>query len=186
MQWKNTQTRYGAVSISLHWLMVLLIATVYATIEFRGIFPRGTPGYDAMKSTHFMLGLLVGLLALGRIAIRLLSPTPEIVPAPVAWQDKLAKLAHLLLYILMICLPLAGWLILSGRGIPVPFFGLELPPLMAQNKELAKQIKEIHETVATCGYALIGLHAAAALFHHYVVRDNTLLRMLPARQADRR
>ncbi|MDR2154682.1 MAG: cytochrome b/b6 domain-containing protein, partial [Burkholderiaceae bacterium] len=54
--------------------------------------------------------------------------------------------------------------------------------LIGPDKALGKQIKEVHETVATIGYGLIGLHAAAALFHHYVMRDNTLLRMLPARK----
>ena len=74
--------------------------------------------------------------------------------------------------------PLGGWLILSAEGDPVPFFGLTLPPLVAPDKELAETIEEIHETAGTAGYWLIGLHAAGALFHHYVVRDNTLLRML--------
>jgi cytochrome b561 len=78
----------------------------------------------------------------------------------------------------MIGMPLAGWLILSSAGKPVPFFGLELPALIAENKDLSKQIKEIHETVGQLGYFLIGLHALAALFHHYILRDNTLYRML--------
>jgi cytochrome b561 len=68
---------------------------------------------------------------------------------------------------------------LSAAGKPIPFFGLELPPLIGENKELAKTIKEVHETGGTVGYYLIGLHTAAALFHHYLVRDNTLRRMLP-------
>jgi len=67
-------------------------------------------------------------------------------------------------------------------GKPVPFFGLELPPLASENKDLAKTIKEIHETVGEVGYYLIGLHAAAALFHHYILADNTLKRMLPLKK----
>ncbi|HLY96193.1 MAG TPA: cytochrome b/b6 domain-containing protein, partial [Sideroxyarcus sp.] len=74
-----------------------------------------------------------------------------------------------------------GWLLLSATGKPVPFFGLELPALIGENKDLAKTLKDIHEFVGTAGYYLIGLHAAAALYHHYIVRDNTLLRMLPDR-----
>ena len=79
----------------------------------------------------------------------------------------------------MICMPLAGWLILSAAGKPIPFFGLQLPALISENKDLAKLIREFHETLGKVGYFLIGLHAVAALFHHYVLRDNTLRRMLP-------
>jgi cytochrome b561 len=88
---------------------------------------------------------------------------------------------HILLFALMIGMPLAGWLLLSASGKPIPFFGLELQALTGESKSLAKLVKEIHETGGTVGYFLIGLHAAAALFHHYIVRDNTLLRMLPGR-----
>ncbi|MCY1311887.1 Cytochrome b561 [compost metagenome] len=88
---------------------------------------------------------------------------------------------HLALYALMIGAPLAGWLILSAAGKPVPFFGLELPPLIDKNPSLAGDIKELHETVAVAGYWLIGLHALAGVFHHYVARDNTLVRMMPGR-----
>ena len=90
-----------------------------------------------------------------------------------------AKLTHLALYAIMIGMPLLGWLVLSAAGKPIPFFGLELPALIGQNKPLASQLKDIHEVVGTAGYFLIAAHAAAALFHHYVQRDNTLLRMWP-------
>ena len=79
----------------------------------------------------------------------------------------------------MIAMPIAGWMILSGEGKPIPFFGLELPALIEPNKALAKNIEEVHETVGELGYVLIGVHAVAALFHHYFLQDNTLRRMLP-------
>jgi len=77
----------------------------------------------------------------------------------------------------MIGAPLAGWAALSAFGKPIPFFGINLPALLAQNKELGRNIIEVHEAVGTFGYFLIGGHAVAALYHHYVVKDNTLLRM---------
>ena len=88
---------------------------------------------------------------------------------------------HAALYLLMVGMPLGGWLILSAEGKRVPFFGLQLPPLEGEKKDLAKVAEEIHETAGVVGYWLIGLHAAAALFHHYAMRDNTLRRMLPFR-----
>jgi cytochrome b561 len=81
----------------------------------------------------------------------------------------------------MIGMPIGGWLILSTAGKPIPFFGLELPALTGPDAALSKQIKSLHETVGTVGYWLIGLHAVAGIYHHYFVRDNTLLRILPRR-----
>lgn len=180
MSWKNNSVRYGSVSIGLHWLMFLLIAAVYACIELSDLFPKGSDSRDALKTWHFMLGLSVLFLVFLRLLARLVSgPAPRIKPPAVRWQELLSVAVHYALYGLMLGLPLAGWLVLSLGGKPIPFFGLELPALVAQNKELGKQIKEIHETVGTVGYYLIGLHALAALFHHYVLRDNTLQRMLP-------
>ena len=99
------------------------------------------------------------------------------------WQALAGKAMHGALYALMIGMPLAGWVLLSAEGEPIPFFGQHLPALVAEGKTLADTVKEIHETGGTIGYFLIGLHAAAALFHHYVVRDNTLRRMLPNRES---
>jgi len=181
MSWKNDEHRYGGLSIALHWLMLVLMIGVYACIELKGNFPKGSDTRELLKQWHFMLGLGVFALVWLRLLARVIAPTPKIVPAIPAWQAIPAKLVHLALYVLMIGAPLAGWLILSAAGKPIPFFGLELPALIGKNPELAGQIKEVHEWVGVAGYWLIGLHAAAALFHHYVSRDNTLTRMLPRR-----
>ncbi|CAD5109871.1 cytochrome b [Zestomonas carbonaria] len=179
MSWKNTPSRYGSLSIGLHWLMLLLIAAVYACIELKSFYPKGSDTRELLKQWHFMLGLTVFTLVWLRIMARLIAPTPRIEPTPPAWQNALAKSMHLALYALMIGAPLAGWTILSAAGKPIPFWGLELPPLIGENRELAKQIKELHELAGTLGYWLVGLHAVAGLFHHYVARDNTLKRILP-------
>ena len=174
--------RYHSLSIGLHWLMLLLLIAVYATIELRGIFPKGSDPRELMKTWHFMLGLSVLALALLRLLVNVTRRAPPITPEPPRWQELLAKLMHFALYALMIGMPLAGWLILSAAGKPIPFFGLQLPALIAESKSTASLIKEIHEAVGSAGYFLIGLHAAAALYHHHVIGDNTLLRMLPKRR----
>ncbi|HJV69061.1 cytochrome b [Ideonella sp.] len=181
MNQRDSAEHYGRMSIGLHWLMMALLAAVYASIELRGLFPKGSDPRTAMKALHFMLGLTVLGLAVVRLMARITAPTPRIEPEPSTWQKRLATLMHAALYGLMIGLPIIGWLLLSAKGTPIPFFGLELPALIAPDKGLAEQLKEVHEALATAGYFLIGLHAAAALFHHYLVRDNTLLRMLPSR-----
>ena len=176
---RNTTDRYGSLSITLHWLMLLLIAAVYACIELRVNFPRGSDPREALKTWHFMLGIGVLALAIVRLVVALRGPTPAIQPSPGALQAWLAKGGHFALYVLMLGMPVAGWLILSAEGKPVPFFGLELPPLIGPDKALAESIEDLHKTAGTVGYWLIVLHAAAALFHHYVQRDDTLTRMLP-------
>ncbi len=174
MNWNSTKYGYGWASIVLHWLMLLLIVAVYATMELKSIFAKGSPSREAMAIWHYTLGLSVFLLVWVRLLIRFSGFDPVIEPALPAWQVLLARVAHWALYVLMIGLPLLGWLTLSAKGTPVPFFGLELPALIGQGKGLAKWLKDIHEATATAGYFLLGLHAVAALYHHYLRRDNTL------------
>lgn len=182
MNLKNSTLRYGSLSIGIHWLMLLLFIGVYGAIELHGLFEKGSDLREALKTWHFMLGMLVFVLVWLRLAARLSGPTPAVVPELPKLQQLSSGLLHLALYLLMIGMPLTGWLMLSAAGKPIPFFGLELPALIGENKDLAKQIKEIHEFVGTTGYYLIGLHAIAALHHHYLRHDNTLTRMLPKRK----
>ena len=159
--------------------MLLLIVGVYACIELKGNFPKGSDTRELLKQWHFMLGLSVFALVWLRLLARAIAPTPAIQPAPPARQAIPAKLMHLALYGLMIGAPLAGWLILSAAGKPIPFFGLELPSLVGKDPNLAGTIKEWHKLAGSAGYWLIGLHAIAGLLHHFVVRDNTLSRIQP-------
>jgi cytochrome b561 len=182
MSWNNSASRYGSLSVGIHWLMVLLFVAVYGTIEFRELFEKGSDPREMLKTWHFMLGILVFMLVWLRLAARLSGPTPAILPEPPGLQQLSSKLLHLALYALMIGMPLIGWLMLSAAGKPIPFFGLELPALIGENKDLAEQFEELHEIVGTTGYFLIGLHTVAALYHHYIKHDNTLTRILPERK----
>ena len=171
MSWKSTAHHYSRMSIALHWLMVLLFVLIYAAIEFRGIFPKDSDGRNLMKDAHFMLRLLA----------RTLGVAPKITPTPPAWQTALATLMHWALYLFMIAMPVLGYLVLSYNDKPVFFYGFDILPLTAKDPDFAKQIKSWHELGGTIGYWLIGLHAVAGLAHHYLIKDNTLLRMLPGR-----
>jgi len=178
---RKTSDRYGSLSIGLHWIMLLLLIAVYACIELRVFFPKGSDLRTALKTWHFMLGLSIFILVSIRLAVHLINPVDLIESAVPGWSTLLSKLMQIILYVFMIGMPLAGWLLLSAEGKPIPFFGLQLPALIGENKDLAELIKEIHATSGTVGYFIIGLHASAALFHHYVLKDNTLRRMLPKR-----
>jgi cytochrome b561 len=173
--------RYGRYSIALHWFMFAVVLAAYACIELRELFPKGSDPREALKTWHYMLGLSVFLVVWLRVAVRVLEPRPAPILGQPRWQTAVASAMHLALYALMVGMPIAGWLLLSAEGKAVPFFGLQLPPLIAENEAAAHRWEEIHETAGTIGYFLIGLHAAAALIHHYVLRDATLKRMLPRR-----
>lgn len=177
----STRDRYSYLSIAMHWLMFLLLVAVYVCMEAHEYYPKGSDMRSALKSWHFTLGMTVFFLVWLRIGLRLSRPTPAITPQPAAWQNLLAKLLHLALYAFMIGMPILGWLVLSGEGKAVPFYGIELPMLIAKNKELAENFEDIHKTIGELGYFLVGFHTLAALFHHYFLRDNTLTRMLPGR-----
>jgi cytochrome b561 len=162
--------------------VLVLIIAVYACILLRENYPRGSDIREALKSLHFSLGLSVLALTVLRLGMRafLWKPPPIAPPIP-PWLALPAAGAHIAMYALLLAMPVAGWMILSAEGDPIQLFGLNLPPLLPPDKELAGQIEEIHETGGTVGYFLIGAHAVAALAHHYVIGDNTLTRMLPPR-----
>lgn len=169
---------YHRWSILLHWAMVLLFVMVYAFIELRVVFEKGTDARDAMKAAHFMFGLLVLLLVWLRLALRAIYRVQPIAPLPPAWQRMAAATMQGALYLLMIGMPLAGWATLSAYGNAIPFFGLELPAIIAPDRMLASQLQDWHVRIGDIGYWLIGLHAIAGLAHHYVRKDNALKRML--------
>lgn len=175
----NPPFRYSSALVALHWFMAVLFVAVYASIELRVLFAKGTEMRDLMKALHFMFGLGVLAMVVARLGARWASPKPQ--PGPTlgleTWVHRMAALGHLALYGLMLGMPLLGWLALSAAGKPIPFFGLELPAVMAPNKTWAHDIKELHETLGVVGYWLIGIHVAAALGHHYVMKDGLLARM---------
>lgn len=172
---------YRPASVALHWGMLVLLAAVYAAIGLGGFFPPGSAPRTTMKALHATLGLSVLALVLLRIALRLTGRRPRIVPEPSNVQKTVSWVVHASLYVFMLVMPLAGWLHLSARGQPVGFFGLALPALMGLDLHAADVIEEVHETLGIAGYYAISLHAMAGLYHHVVMRDNTLVRMLPSR-----
>lgn len=176
---RTDPTRYNAPLIALHWLTLALVFLAYAASWVRDAFEH-TPTEEVVQQWHTAFGLTaLGLVAL-RLAVRAFSRAPAVVPPPPAWQATMATLVHVALYALLIALPLTGWLLTNARGHAIDWFGVALPTLAAASRPLGRTLRGIHEAIANAGYALIALHAGAALFHHYVVKDNALQRMLPA------
>lgn len=182
---RDTRNRYHPLTIGMHWLTLILLVAVYALIEMRDIYPKGSDARDVMKAWHFMFGMTVFGIVFLRLALSAVFRAPPIEPAPPRWQQSLAHAMHWALIAFLLVMPILGWLALSAKGKAIPFFGHELPALMGPNKTLGKSIEDIHETIGVLGYYLIGLHALAALFHHYFMRDDALERMLPWRARTR-
>ncbi|MGB6241837.1 MAG: cytochrome b [Castellaniella sp.] len=179
-----SRERYNRLMMTAHWLMLALLIAIYALIELRGLVPKSNPLHDAMKAWHAMLGLTVFCLVFVRLIIRSASRIPPITPPVPAWQHRLAQAMHITLYVFLILMPLLGWLTLSAQGKHVPFYTWEWPALLGPDEALGHTLQDTHEVIGNIGYFLIGMHAAAALAHHYVWHDNTLVRMLPGQRAD--
>ena len=119
-----------------------------------------------------------------RIAWRLYAGAPPPVEGTPRWQARLASLTHGAIYVLILAMPLSGWLYDSASGLrPFRFFGLfDMPKLVAPNEWLADQMHEAHELLFWVLVVLVALHAGAAFYHHLFRRDDTLVRMLPRRR----
>ncbi|CUR69135.1 hypothetical protein BN2877_45720 [Achromobacter xylosoxidans] len=117
MKIKNSDTQYAGLVITMHWLMLVVLALVYACMELRGLATKGTELYDNVKALHFSLGLCVIGLVVLRVVIRVASgAAPGVRPPMPRWQDVLSRLMHYALYAFMIVTPILGWLTLSAGG----------------------------------------------------------------------
>ena len=181
MQWRNSTSSYGAVAKFLHWGIVILIIVQYFLAEAADELPDG-PGKLDMITRHKSLGMLLLLLALARIGWKLANrglPPPVPMPNP---QRIAAAAGHGLLYVLLLAQPISGWMMSSAAGYPVSLFGLfEFPALVGQNHDLQETLEEVHEVLFTTLAVVALLHALAALYHHFFMKDDTLRRMLPFR-----
>ncbi|KQT10317.1 cytochrome b [Ramlibacter sp. Leaf400] len=180
----NTATRYGWVAIVLHWAMALALLALFVS----GVWMVGLPdvGFDRTKITWILLHKAVGVAALIAVALRLAwraaNPLPHLAAGLPEWQRFAARLAHLCLYGFMVAIPLSGWLMSSAGGYPVSVLGLfDLPALVPVNEQHFHAWVAVHQWLAYAFALLVAVHAAAALRHHFVLRDDSLRRMLPGR-----
>lgn len=167
--------RYTTTAISLHWLLALLIIAALSLGLYMSDLPL-SPTKLRLYSYHKWLGVTVfGLLWL-RLAWRL-SHTPPAGIGP-RWQQRAAEVAHWGLYALMLAMPLSGWLYSSASGYQTVYLGLwPIPNALGKDKALAELLHELHELLGYAFMALIALHVAAALKHHFIDKDGLLRRM---------
>jgi len=173
------RTRYAPSRRALHWGILLLMVLAYVFIEGRENFERGSAARLAMVQAHFWVGLSILALMLPRLLLVVSRPAPPVSPPLPAWQAFPAKAMHLLLYAMLVAQPVLGLLTAwtDGKEILLPFTQVALPALLAPNESLAHDFEDLHELLGTAFYWVVGLHVAAALYHHFFRRDDTLRRM---------
>jgi cytochrome b561 len=170
---------YPPTSKLLHWLIAICVLAT-APVAIVMIRIGDGPAHDALYNFHKSLGVLILVLMVLRLINRLVVgapvPDPEIEP----WQRTASSIVHGSLYVLLLAMPVVGYIANSAYGASTPFFGLfDLPPIMGQDEALSKQLFTIHRWVGWLVIVLALMHIGAALQHHFIHRDNVLRRMLP-------
>jgi len=171
---------YTGGAIALHWIMAALIIVGFALGWVMTRIPGITPDKLRFYSWHKWLGVTVLALAVLRILWRLTHRAPPLPDGMGVWQRRLAHVGHLMLYVMMIAIPVSGYLYSSASNIPVVYLGLvPLPPIVAPDPVLKLWFKDIHIALDYGLFALVAGHVAAALKHHCFDGDGLLYRMLP-------
>jgi cytochrome b561 len=176
-------TRYTATAIALHWLMAALILGLFSVGLYMSDLPL-SPTKLKIYSWHKWAGVTVFLLVFLRLAWRVAHRPPALPAAMPRWQQVAAHAGHALLYLLMIAIPLSGWLMSSATGFQTVYFGvLPIPDLLAKNKELGDTLLDVHQALNFLMAAVVAGHVGAALKHHFVDHDDILTRMSPRRSS---
>ncbi|NNC54802.1 MAG: cytochrome b [Pseudomonadales bacterium] len=175
----NRNDRYGLVAQGLHWLILVLIVVQYQMGSIAEDLPLG---FDklVLMSRHKSLGVTILGLAVLRLAWRFISKPPPPPPELNRVLRALGRFTHWALYGLLFALPLSGWLASSFANSPVSWWGwVTLPDMVAPSETRFEFVAEIHEALTRILIIIVGLHAMAALVHHFVFKDTVLRRMLP-------
>ena len=179
MQFTNTTTNYGLVTILLHWLMAVIIIGLFILGKIMHDLDYYDPNYHVFPWWHKSFGLVIAFMLVLRLIWKWKNPkVSEITPIkPI--ELKLSKIVHALLYLLILVCCISGMMISTAEGAGIDFFGwFEIPAIVANGESQAELAGEIHETSTLALVILISLHFLAALKHHFIDKDKTLKRML--------
>ncbi len=169
---------YDGVSKAFHWLVVALLVAQFAVAWTMPHIGRNTPD-EGLVSWHLSLGTTIMFVVLSRLVWRSLRPV-QFLPGLPEWQRRLAKTTHALLYVFLIVMPVLGWAAAGYRGWTISLFGIiPLPAIGPRGAQWAHTAGDVHNFISYIFLALIALHVIAALYHHFIVRDGVLRRMLP-------
>lgn len=170
-------TNYDRVAIALHWATAFLVVANFALAQTWDWFAKPTKGL--MEDTHMSFGVLLAAVIVARLVWRLI-PGHQLSSLEAGWVRIASKGTHYLLYVLLIAEAGLGFAFRWGAGRPMEFFGLGIPPLIAEmSKPLRHTLRDLHDWNGWAIIVLALIHALGALCHHYVLKDRVLERMLP-------
>jgi cytochrome b561 len=180
MQVANSTHRYGAVPQIIHWLTALFVICGWLLGQFLDNLPKGAPRNYGLIA-HMTLGQLVAAMLVLRLIWRFVNPPPPVERTPLGRSLELAaKVSHFALYALLLAVPCLGIMVQLKRGHVLPVFGLwDVASPWPADRDLSRTLLRVHAYLADTLLILAGVHAVAALVHHWVWRDRTLTRMLP-------
>jgi len=178
-RWRNSNTDYGVVAIVLHWLVAVMVIGLFVL----GLWMTGLDYYDSWyrraPDLHKSIGLTLLLFMLVRLLWRITSITPADEPGSSVQERRLAHTVHRLLYLLLFAQMASGYLISTADGRAIDVFGLfDVPAIVTGIPRQEDVAGYIHWTLAVVLMTTVGLHALAALKHHFVNKDRTLKKML--------
>ena len=175
---KETQ-QYTLVAVGLHWWIALMICIAFPLGVYMHDLPL-SPDKLRLYSWHKWIGVTVFLLAFVRLFWRATHTPPALPDRLPQWQKLASHVIHMLLYLLIVAVPLSGWLMSSAKGVQTVWLGvLPIPDLIEKNKELGNLLVTVHKSLNFSLLVLVALHVVAALKHHFIDRDDILRRMLP-------
>ena len=178
MQWRNHKHGWGAITIALHWLVALTVFGLFGLGLWMTSLDYYDPWYRQGPDLHRSIGVVLLFAILIRIGWRLLSTTPAAHPNHQRWEITAAHIAHGLLYLTPLLIMLSGYLISTADGRSVSVFGwFEIPAIFTAIEQQEEIMGSIHEILAWALIGIVAIHAAGALKHHFIDRDNTLVRM---------
>lgn len=183
IQLRNSENTWGEVARGFHWLIAALILVQFV---IGGVAEdmKLTPAKLDLFVWHKSIGVTVLVLALLRLAWRLGNPPPAMPAGTPAWECRLASIAHWVLYALIFAVPVSGWWVSDASRVPFKaFFFLPMPDFIATDRALQETAAEVHEVLTMGLLVVVIAHIAAALRHHFLLRDDVLRRMLTARHS---
>jgi len=172
--------RYTSRARWFHWVMAALIVLAYTLILSRTQFGRGSEYRTLVVQSHFWVGILVLVMAFFRVAERRRHHPPAITPPLEGLLRVAATVSHYALYAFLFTQPILGMLtvMIEKGALPIPLIDAQIPWPFATSGRTAEYFEDLHKLLGSIFYYIIGLHVIAAVWHHWVRKDNTLKRMV--------
>lgn len=176
---RHAPDRFGPLAKTFHWLTLLLLIGSFSIALSMTAMPL-SPRKLELYSWHKWVGVTIFLLTVLRLGWRLAAGVPPPPATSPPWQRRLASLSHGALYAILIVMPLTGWIMSSALNLPLVYLGLiHVPSPFGVDRALGEALKTVHFSLAVTLLALVAVHILAALYHHIVLHDDVLRRMLP-------